>query len=55
MKVAAFLRFTLEGDLRRAIGDDELRVVYQPIVDLHRRAVVKAEAQIGRASCRERV
>lgn len=46
MKVAAFLRFTLEGDLRRAIGDDELRVVYQPIVDLHRRAVVKAEALV---------
>jgi EAL domain-containing protein (putative c-di-GMP-specific phosphodiesterase class I) len=36
MKVAAFLRFTLEGELRRAIGDNELRVVYQPIVDANR-------------------
>ena len=29
MKVAAFLRFTLEGDLRRAIGEEELQVVFQ--------------------------
>ncbi|HQA08988.1 EAL domain-containing protein [Zoogloea sp.] len=44
MKVAAFLRFTLEGDLRRAIGDEELKVFYQPIIDVNRRAIVKAEA-----------
>jgi len=44
MKVAAFLRFTLETDLRRAIGEDEMRMRYQPIVDIRRRAVVKAEA-----------
>jgi diguanylate cyclase (GGDEF)-like protein len=46
MKVAAFLRFTLEGDLRRAIGADELKVLYQPIVDVNQRAVVKAEALV---------
>jgi GGDEF domain-containing protein/PAS domain-containing protein len=45
MKVAAFLRFTLEGELRRAIGEDELRVVYQPIVDANRQ-IVKAEALV---------
>lgn len=46
MKVAAFLRFTLEGELRRAIGDDELRVVYQPIVDAATGTIVKAEALV---------
>ncbi len=46
MKVAAFLRFTLEGDLRRAIGEDELQVLYQPIIDVDRRCVVKAEALV---------
>jgi EAL domain-containing protein (putative c-di-GMP-specific phosphodiesterase class I) len=46
MKVAAFLRFTLEGDLRRAIGEDELKVLYQPIVDVNRREIVKAEALV---------
>lgn len=46
MKVAAFLRFTLEGDLRRAIGEDELQVLYQPIIDVERCAVVKAEALV---------
>ncbi len=44
MKVAAFLRFTLESDLRRAIGEDEMNMCYQPIIDVKRRAVVKAEA-----------
>lgn len=46
MKVAAFLRFTLEGELRRAIGDHELRVVYQPIVDAATGVIVKAEALV---------
>lgn len=46
MKVAAFLRFTLEGELRRAIGDHELRVVYQPIVDAATGIIVKAEALV---------
>ena len=46
MKVAAFLRFSLESDLRRAIENNELTVVYQPIVDVRRRAIVKAEALI---------
>jgi diguanylate cyclase (GGDEF)-like protein len=46
MKVAAFLRFTLEGDLRRAIGEEELQVLYQPIVDVERKAIVKAEALV---------
>ncbi|MCK6387702.1 putative bifunctional diguanylate cyclase/phosphodiesterase [Zoogloea sp.] len=46
MKVAAFLRFTLEGDLRRAIGEDELQVFYQPIVDLDGPRVAKVEALV---------
>lgn len=46
MKVAAFLRFTLEGDLRRAIGEEELQVLYQPIVDVAQKAIVKAEALV---------
>jgi EAL domain-containing protein (putative c-di-GMP-specific phosphodiesterase class I) len=46
MKVAAFLRFSLESDLRRAIDHNELSVVYQPIVDVERRAIVKAEALV---------
>ena len=46
MKVAAFLRFSLESDLRRAIDNNELVVVYQPIVDVERRSIVKAEALV---------
>ena len=46
MKVAAFLRFTLEGDLRRAIGEEELQVVYQPIVDLNGPRIAKVEALV---------
>ena len=46
MKVAAFLRFTLEGDLRRALGEEALQVLYQPIVDVERRVIVKAEALV---------
>jgi predicted signal transduction protein with EAL and GGDEF domain len=46
MKVAAFLRFTLEGDLRRAIGEEELQVVYQPIVDLDGPRIAKVEALV---------
>jgi len=46
MKVAAFRRFTLEGELRRAIGEEELQVLYQPIVDVERGCIVKAEALV---------
>jgi EAL domain-containing protein (putative c-di-GMP-specific phosphodiesterase class I) len=44
MKVAAFLRFTLEGDLRRAIGEEELQVL-----PAHRRLdgrIAKVEALV---------
>ena len=37
-------RLTLVGDLRQAIEQDELRVVYQPIADLHTGAVDQIEA-----------
>jgi diguanylate cyclase (GGDEF)-like protein len=37
-------RLTLVGDLRHAIEQDELRVVYQPIADLHTGAVDQLEA-----------
>jgi EAL domain-containing protein (putative c-di-GMP-specific phosphodiesterase class I) len=46
MKVAAFLRFTLEGDLSRAIHDEALQVVYQPIVDVNSGRIAKAEALV---------
>jgi diguanylate cyclase (GGDEF)-like protein len=46
MKVAAFLRFTLEGDLSRAIHDEVLQVVYQPIIDVDSGKIVKAEALV---------
>jgi diguanylate cyclase (GGDEF)-like protein len=37
-------RLSLVGDLRRAIDEDELRVVYQPIADLHSGVVDQIEA-----------
>jgi diguanylate cyclase (GGDEF)-like protein len=37
-------RLSLVGDLRRAIEEDELRVVYQPIADLHTGTVDQIEA-----------
>ena len=37
-------RLTLVGDLRDAIEQDELRVVYQPIADLHTGSVDQIEA-----------
>ncbi|MDD3353186.1 EAL domain-containing protein [Zoogloea sp.] len=46
MKIAALLRFTLEGELRKALAEGSLQVVYQPIVTLPERRVVKAEALV---------
>lgn len=46
MKVAAFLRFALESELRRAIVDGDLKVMYQPIVDAGTGSIVKAEALV---------
>ncbi len=37
-------RRSLESDLRRAVGSDELCVVFQPIVDLHGERIHAAEA-----------
>ena len=36
----------IEGDLRRAIGADELHLVYQPVIELASGAMVSAEALI---------
>jgi diguanylate cyclase (GGDEF)-like protein/PAS domain S-box-containing protein len=44
MHEAALRRLELEGDLRRALDAGELRVHYQPIVDLVTNEVVGAEA-----------
>lgn len=44
MHAAIVDRVTLEADLHRAIEQDELRVVYQPIVDLETRRLAGVEA-----------
>lgn len=37
-------RITLEGELRKALGNNELEIVYQPIIDLHSKSIVSMEA-----------
>ncbi|WP_177307003.1 putative bifunctional diguanylate cyclase/phosphodiesterase [Pseudoduganella namucuonensis] len=44
LQVAAQTRMTLGNDLRRALDTDQLRVHYQPVVDMADRRIVKAEA-----------
>jgi diguanylate cyclase (GGDEF)-like protein/PAS domain S-box-containing protein len=46
MNVRAWRRLELEGQLRRAITEDQLRVHYQPIVDVSSGAVVMVEALV---------
>ncbi|PRY14176.1 putative bifunctional diguanylate cyclase/phosphodiesterase [Kineococcus rhizosphaerae] len=46
LRTAANRRLDVEEDLRAALGDDELRVHYQPIVDLRDGAVIAAEALV---------
>ena len=43
---SAYPRLALEADLHNAVGNDELRVVYQPIVDMKTNAVIGAEALV---------
>jgi diguanylate cyclase (GGDEF)-like protein len=44
MNASAFRRLELENELRRAIENEELRVYYQPIVDVDTRSPIGAEA-----------
>jgi diguanylate cyclase (GGDEF)-like protein len=46
MNARALERLTMEGDLRRAIEHDELRLYYQPQIDLGTHQIVGAEALI---------
>lgn len=46
MNARALERLTMEGDLRRAIKHDELRLYYQPQVDLSTHQIVGAEALV---------
>ena len=46
MKVGGLPALHPEGDLRRAIGEEELQVLYQPIVDLDGPCVAKVEALV---------
>ncbi|MES2739335.1 MAG: EAL domain-containing protein [Pseudomonadota bacterium] len=46
MQEAAQLRMALSNDLRRAVDTSQLRLFYQPIVDMHSGRIVKAEALI---------
>jgi diguanylate cyclase (GGDEF)-like protein len=46
MNARALERLTMEGDLRRAIEHDELRLHYQPQIDLGTHHIVGAEALI---------
>ena len=55
MKREAGRKEEIETVLRRAINENGFEVYYQPKVDLKTARVSGFEAQIGRASCRERV
>jgi diguanylate cyclase (GGDEF)-like protein/PAS domain S-box-containing protein len=46
MNVRAWHRLELEAELRRAIADDQLRLHYQPIVDIASGAIVEVEALV---------
>jgi EAL domain-containing protein (putative c-di-GMP-specific phosphodiesterase class I) len=46
MNARALQRLTMDGDLRRAIENDELRLHYQPQIDLGTHNIVGAEALI---------
>jgi diguanylate cyclase (GGDEF)-like protein/PAS domain S-box-containing protein len=46
MNVRAWHRLELEGELRRAIAEGQLRVHYQPIVDIASGSVVEVEALV---------
>ena len=52
LRMEAISRMRIETDLRTGIDTGAIRPWYQPIVDLHTGAPT---AEIGRASCRERV
>ena len=44
LHTAVLQRLELEGDLRRALGTGELRLVYQPLIELTTRRIVGVEA-----------
>ncbi len=44
MQEEAHRRLRLGGDLRKALSDGQLKVLYQPVVELSSRHIVKAEA-----------
>jgi len=46
MNEAAMRRMELEGDLRRALAEEELRVHFQPVVEVATRRTVGAEALV---------
>jgi diguanylate cyclase (GGDEF)-like protein/PAS domain S-box-containing protein len=46
MQEATRVRMTLVNELREAVNRDELRIMYQPIIDLSNGAICKAEALV---------
>jgi diguanylate cyclase (GGDEF)-like protein/PAS domain S-box-containing protein len=46
MQEATRVRMTLVNELREAVSRDELRIMYQPIIDLANGAICKAEALV---------
>ena len=46
MHAHALTRWRIENELRRAIAGDELRLVYQPIIDLRSGEIVECEALV---------